>query len=205
MIVANAYETRRLKLLARLAVGQTVLDIGYAQQPNPFLKGHRVGLDLNPSAPDAQVRYEEEILGDTADLQSLCADRTFDTVICAELIEHVENPYALLRALRPFVAPGGKLLVSTPNPLAFPVIVAEVLQLQRYFYTRDHLYYFLPRWVARLFEATGYVLERTVPVGLWSPLGALPVVPTVMSYQVIYVGRVDIVLASATGDPDFAP
>jgi SAM-dependent methyltransferase len=190
VIIAGAYEERRLKMIADLCVGHTVLDVGYAQQPNPYLsRFHRVGLDLNPPAADAKVHYEEEIVGDVAHLSSLCAGRTFDTIVCAELVEHLENPYALLRELRPLLADDGRLIVSTPNPLAFPVIFAELLRLKRFFYTRDHLYYFLPRWVARMFEATGYKLESTHPVGLWTPLVALPVVPTALSYQVIYVGK----------------
>lgn len=189
MIVSRAYEQRRLKLLAELAVGKSVLDVGYAQHPNPFFAGlHRVGLDLNPPAPGA-VQYEEEIVGDVTRVTELCAGRKFDSIVCAELIEHIENPYALLRDLRTLLADDGRLLVSTPNPLAFPVIVAELLRWKRYFYTRDHLYYFLPRWVERLFEATGFRLERTQPVGLWTPFAVTPRVPTVLSYQVIYVGR----------------
>jgi SAM-dependent methyltransferase len=190
VIIANAYEERRLKMIADLCVGSTVLDVGYAQQPNPYLgKFHRVGLDLNPPAADAKVHYEEEIVGDVARLSELCKGRTFDTIICAELVEHLENPYALLRELAPLLAPNGRLIVSTPNPLAFPVVIAELLRLKRFFYTRDHLYYFLPRWVERLFVASGYRLVSTHPVGLWTPLVVLPIVPTALSYQVIYVGE----------------
>lgn len=189
MIVSQAYERRRLRLLAELAVGKSVLDVGYAQQPNPYFTGlHRVGLDLErPQA--GPVRYEEEIVGDVAAVTQLCRGRSFDTIVCAELIEHVENPYALLRDLKTLLADGGRLLISTPNPLAFPVVIAELLRWKRFFYTRDHLYYFLPRWVERLFEATGFRVECTRPVGLWTPFGVTPPVPTVLSYQVIYVGR----------------
>lgn len=187
MIVAGAYEDRRLRLLAELAVGRTVLDVGYAQQPNPHLgRFHRTGIDLNPPVAGAP-RYEEELVGDVATIATRFPGRTFDTVICAELVEHLENPYQLLRDVRPLIAPGGKLLVSTPNPLAPPVVVAEALRLKRFFYTRDHLYYFLPRWVERMMDASGYDVERVVGVGVW-PLPMLPIRAPALSYQVIYVG-----------------
>ena len=189
MIVSRAYDDRRLRLMAELSVGKTVLDIGYAQQPNPHLVGfHRTGLDLNRAKP-GPVQYEEEIVGDVTRLTEICAGRRFDTVICAELIEHLENPYALLRDVHSVLADDGRLLVSTPNPLAFPVVVAELLRLKRFFYTRDHLYYFLPRWVERLFEATGFEMDRVVGVGLWTPIASFPYVPISLSYQVIYVGK----------------
>jgi 2-polyprenyl-3-methyl-5-hydroxy-6-metoxy-1,4-benzoquinol methylase len=190
MIDSSRYDDRRLKLLAALARGRSVLDVGYAQQPNPHLHGfHRVGIDLARPSPDASFRYEEELVGDVRDISGLLAGRTFDSIICAEVVEHLENPYQLLRDLRPLLGPGGRLLVSTPNPLAPPVIFAEALRLKQFFYTRDHLYYFLPRWVERLFDATGYAVERVKPVGLWTPWCAVPYVPVAMSYQVIYVGR----------------
>jgi 2-polyprenyl-3-methyl-5-hydroxy-6-metoxy-1,4-benzoquinol methylase len=39
----------------------------------------------------------------------------YDLVTCVEVIEHVENPSALLRSLRDVVRPGGHVIVSTPN------------------------------------------------------------------------------------------
>lgn len=190
MIIAHDYEKRRLKMIADRCTGSSVLDVGYAQQPNPYFRGVRtVGIDLSPPSPSATTRYDEELVGDVAELRRLLPGRRFDTVVCAELIEHVENPYQLLRDCRPLIAPGGRLIVTTPNPLGFPVLVAEALRLKRVFYTKDHLYYFLPRWVERLFNASGYVVDEVTPVGLWTPWKTLPVVPAAFSYQVIYVGR----------------
>lgn len=39
----------------------------------------------------------------------------FAAVCCIEVVEHIENPWALLRDLYALVAPGGQLIVSTPN------------------------------------------------------------------------------------------
>jgi SAM-dependent methyltransferase len=191
LIVSHGYEHRRLKLLADQVVGNTVLDIGYAHWPNPFLgRFYRVGLDLNRPAADRSTRYDEELVGDVRNVFEAVRGRKFDTIICGELIEHLENPYQLLRDLRPLLREDGRLLVSTPNPLAIPVVVAEVFRLRRYFYSREHLYYFLPRWVERLFEATGYEVTALKAVGLWTPFGAIPLCPVALSYQVIYAGRV---------------
>lgn len=190
MIVSHRYEDRRLRLLAAEAVGDSVLDIGYAHWPNPHLgRFYRVGLDLNRPRTDHATRYDEEIVGDVRSVFEAVGGRRFHTIICGELIEHLENPYQLLRDLRPLLRDDGRLLVSTPNPLAIPVVVAELFRLRRYFYSQEHLYYFLPRWVERLFQATGYEVMKLRGVGLWTPLGAMPLCPTALSYQVIYVGR----------------
>lgn len=181
------YENRRMRQIAEQAVGKTVLDIGYAQEPNPYLDGfHRTGYDLDRPAP-GPVQYEEEITGNVYDIGSVLAGRGFDTIICGELIEHLESPYQVLRDLSGLLNEGGRLILSTPNPFGFPVFLCELFQLHRFFYTREHVYYFLPRWVRRLVEASGYRLEKMKAVGLWLPFGVLSPCPTMFSYQVIYV------------------
>ena len=44
-------------------------------------------------------------------------DAAFALVVCAEGIEHAENPYRLMRELARVLQPGGRLVLSTPNPL----------------------------------------------------------------------------------------
>lgn len=46
-------------------------------------------------------------------------DGTFDAVSCLEVIEHVENPWNLLREIYSLVKPGGHLVLSTPNVSSF--------------------------------------------------------------------------------------
>ena len=41
--------------------------------------------------------------------------RTFDLVVAQEIIEHLENPRHFLRQCRKLLAPGGGLLLTTPN------------------------------------------------------------------------------------------
>ncbi len=46
------------------------------------------------------------------------ADGSADVVVCAETIEHVENPRLLVRELVRIARPGGYLFVTTPNQLS---------------------------------------------------------------------------------------
>lgn len=183
------YEQSRLRKVAQLATGRSVLDIGYAQIPNPFLEGfHRVGYDLARPA-NGSVRYEEEVQGDVLRIAEELKGRRFDTVICGELIEHLESPYDFLRDVRQLLSPSGRLILTTPNPLGFPVFLCELLRLRRFFYTKEHLYYFLPRWVVRMLEHSGYEVAAVKPVGWWLPFGVLGFCPVSLSYQVIYVAQ----------------
>jgi len=171
--------------MARLAVGRSALDIGCAQLPNPFLTNPRVvGLDLD----DMPLRppYTRHVVGDAFDIDALLAGEAFDAVLMGSIIEHVERPYDLLRAVRRHVADGGRLILATPNPLGVPQAVAELLTWRRFFYSPEHTYAFAPRWVWRLLERTGFRPVRTVGCGaslygVWFPA------PTGLSYTVIYV------------------
>jgi len=42
-------------------------------------------------------------------------EKSFDHVVCQEIIEHVENPWKLLRLAKQFLKPGGKIFLTTPN------------------------------------------------------------------------------------------
>lgn len=180
----NPYERRRLRVLAQRARGPRILDVGCAQQPNPGLAAREVvGLDMAEMA--LAPPYTEHVVGDAEQVDKLLAGRQFETVIMGEFIEHVQRPYDVLRAFRPLVAEGGKLLVTTPNPLGIPQVVAELMGLRRYYYTTDHTYAFPPRWVWRLLTGSGYRVVRTQGLGA-SLLGVRLPAPAAWSYLVLY-------------------
>lgn len=189
MLCSTPYEDRRLRLMAAARVGRTVLDLGYAQLPSPYLRdGHTVGFDLDlPRRP--APGYDEQIQGDVNDIAELLAGRQFDTVLSGELIEHLERPLDHLRNLRELVAPDGLLALSTPNPFGVPVIAYELLRSRRRFFTEDHLFSFPPRWVGRMLDRSGFELRSIVPVGIWLPGAVIPWSPVTLSYQLIYVAR----------------
>ncbi len=43
----------------------------------------------------------------------------FDAVCCLEVIEHVENPWNLMREISAVLRPGGRVILSTPNITSF--------------------------------------------------------------------------------------
>jgi SAM-dependent methyltransferase len=50
-------------------------------------------------------------------------DGVADVVVCAETIEHVENPRLLVRDLARLARPGGYLFVTTPNQLSLASVL----------------------------------------------------------------------------------
>lgn len=181
------YEKKRQMQIARRVAGARVLDIGCAWNPNPFLREHGcsvVGYDL--IKPSGEVPYGELIQGDVHDIDVVLSGRTFDVAVLGNVIEHLEEPYRALRAIHPLLKEDGQLILSTPNPLAMPILLFELGHAQSFFYGDSHCYYFLPRWVRRMLESTGYSLIEIVPVGLW--LTGIPC-PAAMSACLTYVAK----------------
>lgn len=118
-------------LRAALAeVGQVVraLHIGCGEgDHNLAIKAHAetlVACDLNPGdiaharalhAGTAGIEYRVE---DGTALQ--LPDRSFDLVVCMEVIEHVGDPQQLLREIARVLAPGGRCILTCPSA-RFPV------------------------------------------------------------------------------------
>jgi 2-polyprenyl-3-methyl-5-hydroxy-6-metoxy-1,4-benzoquinol methylase len=55
-------------------------------------------------------------------------DGSYDVVVAAEVIEHLENPRAICRELFRLLRPGGHVLLSTPNNESWRSLVALVLR-----------------------------------------------------------------------------
>lgn len=72
------------------------------------------------AADVAPERYRADRTCERVDLDAPLPwpDASFDVVVCAEGIEHVENHFATFRELTRVLRPGGHLVLSTPNPLS---------------------------------------------------------------------------------------
>ena len=106
----------------RLAAGKRVLDAGCgtgygARMLTAAGAAHVTGLDratavLEAARPDCPPEVEL-VSGDVRSLPF--PDRSFELVVCFEVIEHLAEPDVALRELERVVASDGLLLVSSPN------------------------------------------------------------------------------------------
>ncbi|MEU6124664.1 class I SAM-dependent methyltransferase [Streptomyces sp. NPDC047123] len=104
----------------------TVLDIGCgdgtaAATAAPLLAGHRViGVDWSQDAlKRAHARLPYVVRGELTDGGLPFADGAADAVLFSEVVEHLVDPDSALDELRRVLAPGGHLMLSTPNLAAW--------------------------------------------------------------------------------------
>jgi 2-polyprenyl-6-hydroxyphenyl methylase/3-demethylubiquinone-9 3-methyltransferase len=104
--------------------GKAVLDVGCGAgllaEPLARLGAKVTGIDASPEviavAREHAARQGLEIDYRAGDVQEL--EGQFDLVTAMEVVEHVAEPAAFVRALAKRLAPGGLLIMSTPNATA---------------------------------------------------------------------------------------
>ena len=101
--------------------GRTALDVGCGAglltEPLARLGARASGIDASPELIDVARRHAAAMGLDidyrAGDVQEL--EGRFDLITCMEVIEHVADPAAFVQALARRLAPGGLLILSTPN------------------------------------------------------------------------------------------
>lgn len=153
--------------LSRIAPTGRFLDVGCAT--GFFIDGIRnhsrwavSGIDLGESA----VRHARDTLGLDVRLGELQEsdfdDRSFDYIHVNNVLEHVRDPVALLRACRRLITGTGRMHLSVPNG------ANDVLTLVAYhrqeempaFSHKGHIYFFPAGALLRMIADAGFTIER---------------------------------------------
>lgn len=150
---------------------QRVLDIGCGKGELGHAlsqRGHDVvGLDQYPPAQRLDVFYAANLFDGLPD--EVLGER-FDTILFADVLEHLPDPEVILSEAAALLSDNGKLLVSLPNAVHWTV--RAQVAAGRFDYAnkgimdRGHLRFFTRRSAQRLFEQAGLRVRehRTTPV-----------------------------------------
>jgi 2-polyprenyl-3-methyl-5-hydroxy-6-metoxy-1,4-benzoquinol methylase len=92
----------------------------------------------------------------------------FDCIVAGDVLEHLQDPWAVVDRLRSCLKPGGHFIAGVPNVRNWRVLKGLVLA-GRWQYApsgildRTHLRFFTKRSLAALFEHPNFRVERIVP------------------------------------------
>lgn len=152
-----------LHLIQEHAPGRRVLDVGCGTgELLLFLK--EGGCDVRGTEPSEQAAAAARARGlevHTLPLEEYaarCGSGTLDAVTLVNVLEHVPQPAALLRAAREAVAPGGIVCTRVPNDFSpLQRAAARKLGLGEYWLAvPDHINYFDYVSLARLLVGSGF-------------------------------------------------
>lgn len=163
--------------------GRNVLELGCAAGAmSAVMNGHyhcRVtGVEYDASAAEAARAFCDDVVVaslETSEWAEALKGRHFDTVVAADVLEHLHAPQACLQQLAELLTPDGRLVVSVPN-IAHSGVLAQLLQGE-FTYTdiglldRSHVHFFTRHSLGELLHANGFKVAQTytVDTGPWHP------------------------------------
>ncbi|MGH9733893.1 MAG: class I SAM-dependent methyltransferase [Candidatus Acidiferrales bacterium] len=170
------YQAVRLPMLSLIkGEPKRVLEVGCASGQTLNYMCERgaqflVGIEYSPEiAALAQARGVARIIvGDVERLDLDLEPDSFDLVIAGHVLEHLADPWTVLRTLTGFLRPGGQVVAGLPN-VRHQSVVLPLLFFGRWTYRPEgimdwtHLRFFSRQTIGELMEAAGLTVDRIVP------------------------------------------
>lgn len=118
------------------------------------------GIELNENAAKSAQLFAQVIVGDLEKIELGYPELFFDYIIMADVLEHMTDPWQVLRKVHKYLRPDGKIIASIPNVMHFSVIRDMLNGFWNYqdagILDRTHLRFFTLHEISKLFGETGY-------------------------------------------------
>ncbi|HEY0182228.1 MAG TPA: class I SAM-dependent methyltransferase [Rhodopila sp.] len=127
---------------------------------------YAAGIELVPEmASQAAAVFEQIMVGGVETLILEVPPRSFDLILALDILEHLVDPWEVVRSCMHALKPGGALIASIPNvghySVAFPLIFRGDWRYQdEGLLDRTHLRFFVARTAIELMTSSGCVLEH---------------------------------------------
>lgn len=124
------------------------------------------GVEMQPDAAAVARKAYDEVAVGTVETELSRLTGPFDTICCYDVLEHMGDPYTVLRGLLGVATTGARLHVSVPNARHYSLVRDLVLR-GTFGYTewghRDntHLRWFTRRDIVQAIEAAGWTVDST--------------------------------------------
>ncbi len=154
---------RRRRIMPYVRRGSSLLDVGCGKGELLFglssFLGSGAGIDQRLTN---RIVGNIRLYGGRIDATLPFSDGSFDAVSLLAVLEHLENPEAILGETRRVLRPGGRILITVPTVYAKPVL--EFLAFRLGLVSRegvaDHKRYYTRAILAGDLERAGFAIER---------------------------------------------
>ena len=208
----QAYTGSRPDLLALVPPGaRRILDVGCATGAlGAAIRAERagavvVGVEADPELAALAEERLDRVLTEPVEraLESLEGER-FDCVVCGDVLEHLADPWAVLRALAALLDEGGAVVASVPNAGHLDTLVNLAFRRrwpyrERGIHDETHLRFFALANIRALFAQAGLeiavlrrhyrLVERPHRLNRLAPLFALPGLRELLAFQYLVLAR----------------
>ncbi|HET9887096.1 MAG TPA: class I SAM-dependent methyltransferase, partial [bacterium] len=170
---------RRAAALARVPQGSAVLDIGCRDGGlRQFLPRNLryQGIEITPEfeSPEIMIRNISEGIPFPA--------ATFSAAFCIEVLEHVLDPFSVVREIHRVLQPDGILLISVPNPYHWKEIFWNLFRIPD---RQGHLHGWTRQTMERFGSMAGFRLEETRGTYFHPPIPAPPLLARSILYRFV--------------------
>jgi SAM-dependent methyltransferase len=192
-----------LSLLQREGAGQVLEigcgtgDTGGAALAQGLAKSY-TGVEIAPQAAAiARTRLTEVLEGDVERMELPWPDQHFDAVLMSEVLEHLVDPWTLVKRVAGKLKPGALVLASSPNVAQIAIlrgIIADRWELtEEGVMDRTHLRWFTQGSYRQMFEDAGIRVEEMMPMSPPGPMGKLFNLFTLNRFRHLTIGQICIV------------
>lgn len=169
----NCYESGRTDLMAHVPLeAKDILDIGSAGGGLGGLLKKRqscvvTGVDIDKELIKiARDKLDDVMHGDIEDLVDKGVLGIYDCIICGDVLEHLNNPWKVVKGLKSHLRKGGLFIASSPN-IANWAIIQEMLQGEWSYVpfsilSGTHIRFFTRKTFLELFEDSGYTIREVL-------------------------------------------
>ncbi len=167
-----SYTGDRPDVLALVPPARLILDVGCASGRLGEALKRTTGAEVWGVEPDGTLVREarrrlDRVLATTVEetIGTLRGER-FDVVVCADVLEHLDDPETTLAALEAMLSPGGCIVVSLPNVRFYDTFVQLAVRgtwprRERGVFDRAHRHWFTDHDARAMFSSAGFVVEVT--------------------------------------------
>jgi SAM-dependent methyltransferase len=171
------YHELRMPLLS-LAKGKPkrVFEIGCAAGRSlAYFKEHGAefvaGVEIAPAVAElarSRAEVDQVLVGSIEQLELPYPEQSLDLVIAGHVLEHLVDPWAVLRRLHRLLKPGGQLIGALPN-IRYHSVILPLLFRGKWEYQQTgimdwtHLRFFSHHTIENLLVSTGFTVDVIVP------------------------------------------
>jgi len=125
-----------------------------------------VGIEMvEAPARRAEKRLDKVICADVEEITLSFQPEYFDYIILADIVEHLVNPWRMIKELSRFLSKQGFLIASIPN-VKYWRVLKDLIVFDRWTYHRagildkGHLRFFTYTTIAEMFKTNGFELKK---------------------------------------------